>query len=45
MTTPRSGRLGSWMATVLEVPRIWLDRDLRIRMTDLLAAARDGGKP
>jgi hypothetical protein len=27
-------RLRRWTAAVLEVPRVWLDRDLRIRMTD-----------
>lgn len=29
------GRLRRWTAAVLEVPRVWLDRDLRVRMTDL----------
>lgn len=32
-STPPGG-LRRWTAAVLEVPRVWLDRDLRIRMTD-----------
>ena len=27
-------RFSRWTAAVLEVPRVWLDRDLRVRMTD-----------
>jgi hypothetical protein len=35
METRPPRRLGRWTAAVLEVPRVWLDRDLRVRMTDL----------
>jgi hypothetical protein len=42
MRTSQSGRLGRWASAILETPRVWLDRDLRVRMTDHGYSVLDG---